>query len=83
MSHLYPVGATVICNVVAGHYNGKTDSFTVEAQMPPVGTSLQYRIKSETEMFRRVVAEHQLTAPDETPRMTPAPRELDYASEEE
>ena len=62
MSHLYPVGATVTCSVLDGQVMNKAGTFIVEAQMPPLGTALQYRIKSETENFRRVVAEHQLTA---------------------
>ena len=64
MTHLYTIGAVVKCNVISGHVASKTDFFTVEAQMPPLGTSLQYRIKSETESFRRVVSEHQLSAFD-------------------
>ena len=76
MTHLYTIGTVVTCNVISGHVAGKTDLFTVEAQMPPVGTSLQYRIKSETEAFRRVVSEHQLSSLDAPSALQPvvAPR---------
>lgn len=61
MSHLYPVGATVTCSVLDGQVMNKASTFIVEAQMPPLGTALQYRIKNEAESFRRVVSEHQLS----------------------
>ena len=37
----------------AGHY-------VVEARMPPLGSSMQYRVKSQAEGFRRVVLEHRM-----------------------
>lgn len=82
MAHLYTIGSVVTCNVISGHFAGKTDFFTVEAQMPPVGTSLQYRIKSQTESFRRVVSEHQLSALDvpSAPQLVAAPRWHDEES---
>ena len=59
-THLYEVGAHVSLAAAYGQ-SSPTGVFIVEAQLPPVGTNLQYRIKSETEGFRRVVVEHQLT----------------------
>lgn len=73
MSHLYPVGATVTCSVLDGQVMNKAGTFIVEAQMPPLGTALQYRIKSETESFRRVVSEHQLSAGASQPQAAPVP----------
>jgi hypothetical protein len=45
-----------------GLQSPKNNHYVVEALMPPVGTQLQYRIKSEAESFRRVVVELQLTS---------------------
>lgn len=66
-AYLFAVGDVVSLNFHAGQFIPKTDPFTVEALMPPVGTSLQYKIKCDTEAFRRVVAEYQLTPLDGEP----------------
>ena len=78
MPHLFKVGSAVslASNAMAQRPSGK---FIVEAHMPPVGTALQYRIKSEAEGFRRVVVETELTsfgAPAAVPsRVVPPPDE--------
>ncbi|MCW6508975.1 hypothetical protein [Lichenifustis flavocetrariae] len=61
-SHLYEVGDVVSLNFHEGQFFSKLNPFTVEAQMPHLGTDLQYRIKSKSEAYRRVVAEHQLSS---------------------
>jgi len=61
-THRYAIGESVSLNFHNGNFFSKLDPFVVEAQMPPVGSSLQYRIKSRLEPCRRVVAEHQLSA---------------------
>ncbi len=61
LTHLYEVG-TVVSLQGDGQTIPATSRYVVEAQMPVVGTLLQYRIKGETEAFRRVVVEYRLTA---------------------
>lgn len=39
--------------------------------MPPIGSHLQYRIKSKSELFRRVIAEHQLSRFGSQPQTEP------------
>ena len=41
--------------------------YIIEAQMPPLGALPQYRIKGDTESFRRVVVEHRLVPFSLTP----------------
>jgi hypothetical protein len=60
-THLYLVGQTVTLNRGAGFISKAGDTFTVRAQLPPLGDVLQYRIKSDDEPYERVVAETQLT----------------------
>lgn len=64
--HRYAIGDVVSLDL---HDGGslKLNPFTVEARMPPVGVSLQYRIKSTVELCRRVVSEHQLSSVDDRP----------------
>ena len=57
--HLYAVGA-VVSLTPDGQFTSAAGRFIVEAQVPPLGTALQYRIKNEAEGFRRVVVEHRL-----------------------
>lgn len=60
-SHSYRVGEMVFLNAHAG-FSVKSDIvFTVRAHLPPRGDALQYRIKSESEPYERVVMESQLT----------------------
>ena len=60
-THIYAVGDEVSLDFHGGNPQSKLDPFVIEARMPPVGTSLQYRVKSSSETCRRVVAEHQLS----------------------
>jgi hypothetical protein len=60
ISHLYRVGEMVILDSHAGYFSKSDGAFTVLAQLPPLGTDLQYRIKSIAEPYQRVVLEHQL-----------------------
>jgi hypothetical protein len=74
-THRFKIGSAVTLSG-EGQPLSKASRYIVEAQMPPVGTQLQYRIKSETEGFRRVVVEHQLTpfslSPVTAPTIEPA-----------
>ncbi len=69
-THLYEVGDAVSLNFHQGEFFAKWNPFIVEAQLPPLGAFLQYRVKSNAEACRRVVTEHQLSpfgAQPETP----------------
>ena len=57
-NHLYRVGTVVYLQPSEGNLLPRARPYMVEAQMPPVGTSFQYRVKSEAESFRRVVPEY-------------------------
>jgi hypothetical protein len=59
--HLYNVGEAVALTPHSGHFLKTTGNYVVSAQMPPLGDTLQYRIKCVSEPYERVVAEHQLT----------------------
>ena len=71
--HLYDVGEAVVLIPHWGHYAKTAGAYVVSAQMPPLGSVLQYRIKCPSEPYERVVAEHQLDRLD--PQSTPAARE--------
>ena len=74
-SHLYLVGQTVSLDGREQLY-AKLNPFTVEAQLPPVGDVLQYRVKSTSEYCRRVVREDHLSADalqPAHPTLSPAP----------
>ncbi len=60
-SHLYQVGEKVKLDSRAGYFSKPDEAFTVLAQLPPLGSDLQYRIKRNDEPYQRVAAEHQLT----------------------
>lgn len=61
--HLYMVGEQVIFGRHSGTFSPRAGgTYTVKAQLPPLGDHLQYRIKSPTEPHERVVVEHQLSA---------------------
>lgn len=70
-THLFAIGETVSLNFHEGSFFSKLDSFVIEAQMPPIGSHLQYRIKSKSELCRRVVAEHQLSLFGSQPQTEP------------
>ena len=72
MAHLFSVGSAVSLSSSASAQR-PPGKFIIEAQMPPVGTSLQYRIKSEAEGFRRVAIEHELVLFGSPPMATPEP----------
>jgi hypothetical protein len=60
VSHLYRTGEIVTLDSRAG-YSLKSDlTFMVVAQLPPLGSDLQYRIKSIDEPHARVALEHHL-----------------------
>jgi hypothetical protein len=72
--HLYNVGEAVVLIPHWGHYAKTAGAYVVSAQMPPLGSVLQYRIKCASEPYERVVAEHQLDRLD--PQSTPAREEI-------
>jgi len=59
-AYLYEIGETVTLDARGGHLRDTNDTFSVLAQLPPMGDDLQYRIKNVNEPYQRVVAEHQL-----------------------
>jgi hypothetical protein len=60
LEHLYKVGQLVSCEAPLG--TKPLNACTVTAVLPPLGSQLQYRIKSQHEAFERVVLEYQLGA---------------------
>jgi hypothetical protein len=61
-NHIYSIGATVIFRPAPAVFSAAAGgTFTVKAQMPALGESLQYRIKRDSETFERVVLEDQLS----------------------
>lgn len=58
--YLFQLGETVLLNNGLRHFLKVDAAFVVLAQMPPLGTELQYRIKSVKEPYERVVLEHQI-----------------------
>jgi hypothetical protein len=61
IGHLYQVGELVALDSRAGYFLKSDEAFTVVAQLPALGSELQYRIKSIGEPCQRMVLEHQLT----------------------
>jgi hypothetical protein len=62
--HLYHVGEQVALTPHSGTYLKASNAYVVSAQLPPLGDTLQYRIKCASEPYERVVAEHQLNRLD-------------------
>ena len=64
MVHLYAIGETV---ALRPHWGGaalkSAGACLVKARLPPLGDSLQYRIKCDGEPYERVVLEHDLVRP--------------------
>ncbi len=58
-THRYKLGQAV--NVESPLFPRPPGTCRITACLPPLGTHLQYRIKSDGEVFERVVAEHQIT----------------------
>jgi hypothetical protein len=61
MAHIYLIGDEVTLNPVMSIKTA--EGYTVKAQLPPSGDTLQYRIKCVSEPFERVVFEHQISIP--------------------
>lgn len=59
-THLYEIGETVTLDPRGGYLRDPGEPFSVLAQLPPAGDEFQYRIKSASEPYQRVAAEHQL-----------------------
>ena len=74
-AHLYKVGDVVSLNFHQGQLFAKLNPFTVEAQLPYLGSILQYRIKSGFEDCRRVVAEDQISGADSQSQTAAGARE--------
>jgi hypothetical protein len=58
--HIYTVGQQVSFDRRIGTYLKRAGVFTVTKLLPPLGTELQYRVKSEGEAYERVASEHEL-----------------------
>jgi hypothetical protein len=69
-AHLYLVGETVTLNPVM--FSKRAEGYTVKAQLPPSGDTLQYRVKSDSEPFQRVVFEHQISSRPVAPPISAA-----------
>jgi hypothetical protein len=82
-SHLYAIGAVVSLDFQEERFFSKLNPFTVEAQLPSVGTFLQYRVKSASEVFRRVVPEDKLSSLEFQPDTTQAIVDVPYSGEED
>jgi hypothetical protein len=82
-AHLYKVGTTVSLSLTDGQSVPKSSAFIIEAQLPPLGTSLQYRIKSQAEGFSRVVVEHQLSSFGSPPGMASSGANRPHKGEED
>lgn len=80
--HQFKVGSIVFLQSERG-VSRQQGRYFVEAQMPPLGTALQYRIKSESEGFRRVVVEDQISSPDAEVTTAKAPAEMGLSGEED
>jgi len=61
VGHRYRIGEMVILDSHGLYSLKSSGTFTVLAQLPPLGSDLQYRVKSIGEPYARVVLEHQLT----------------------
>jgi hypothetical protein len=59
-SHIYAIGQQVSFDRRIGTYLKRAGVFTVTKLLPPSGTELQYRVKSEGEAYERVASEHEL-----------------------
>lgn len=83
-SHIYSVGQHVSFDGRGGAYLKRAGIFTITKLLPPVGTELQYRIKSEGEAHERVASEHELQAELEksidVAKMRPSQEEINTAN---
>ena len=75
-AHRFEVGQPVRVSVTAALTLTRPGVYTVMAQLPPngpYGTVNQYRVRSESEPYDRIIAEPQLRSADDadaTPRAT-------------
>ena len=69
-THLYSIGETVTLNPIMSFK--RAEGYTVKAQLPPSGDTLQYRIKCSSEAFERVVFEHQISSRPVAPLISAA-----------
>ncbi len=82
--HIFRIGTVVSFNSGDRQYPpANTSPFIIEAQLPPVGTSRQYRIKSMSEGFSRVVVEDQLSLSAAVPNPAQAAFRKPYSPEED
>ena len=81
--HLYAVGDIVSLDFSGEKLFAKLNPFTIEAQLPPVGSFLQYRIKSEAEGFRRVAPEDKLSPVSSEPDAILVDSSASYSGEED
>jgi hypothetical protein len=58
--HLYHVGEAVTLTPNSGNVLKNDGAYVVSALVPALGDEFQYRIKSASEPYERVVPEHQL-----------------------
>ena len=63
-SHQFAVGELVSLSLSTRGPTHQADIFTVKTRMPHVGTQLQYRVKTESEPYDRVVTEGQISKVD-------------------
>ena len=70
--HRFRVGAIVYLQAGDGVVVSGAHRYLIEAHLPPLGTTLQYRVKSESEAFRRIVPEYLVSATDDRARTMPA-----------
>ncbi|QXX76411.1 hypothetical protein [Methylovirgula sp. HY1] len=61
LGHRYRVGERVVLDARVGYYLKSGAAFIVVAQLPPLGSDYQYRIKSVGEPHERVALEHHLS----------------------
>jgi hypothetical protein len=58
--YLFEVGEPVTLTPYSGAHLKTSNVYAISAQLPPLGDTLQYRVKCASEPYERVVAEHQL-----------------------
>ncbi|UDL95661.1 hypothetical protein LGH83_05460 [Lichenihabitans sp. PAMC28606] len=82
-THRYSVGDSVVLDFQGEQLFAKLNPFTIEAQLPPVGSFLQYRIKSAVENFRRVAPEDKLSPVSNEPDAVLVEASPPYSGEED
>lgn len=59
--HIFKLGQLVDYTPRKGSIQASTRGYKIVQLLPEEGNGMQYRIKSETEMFQRMVAERDLS----------------------